>query len=281
MSINKEIDKSEKGLIGKFNIIAFVVAAIPVIAAVYIIQETKLVLYGTHILVLTLALVFIVAGLMSLRRIFVNIFKNLLTRSKKFAAELEQCTTELNAIAEMTEAAKQDPPVDGLLELLLDKAMQVTAVRNGSVFLVDPVEPEGLRFVAAKPKTNIEKTDGKPRRHSFVRSVIESGKALIIQDIERDPRTMKSNNPKYGAPSFISMPIYKHKQVIAVLNLANKENGGLFTDTDERILSIMLSETGFALENIILRQEIKNQSAEIRELNSKINHLAVSCRGMN
>ena len=81
---------------------------------------------------------------------------------------------------------------------------------------------------------------------------------------------MKSNDPKYGAPSFISMPIYKHKQVIAVLNLANKENGGLFTDNDERILSIMLGEIGFALENVILRQEIKNHLKEIKELNSKL-----------
>ena len=270
MTIHKEIDKSKKGLIGKFSVIAFVVAAIPVLAMVYIVQENKLVLNGTQLLVLTLGFVFFVAGLLSLRRIFITIFKNLLDRLKKFAVELEQCTTELNATREMNEAAKQTIHVDGLLELLLDKAMQVTAVRNGSVFLVDPADPEGLRFVASKPKVNMDKTDGKPRHHSFVRSVIESGKTLIIQDIERDPRTMKSNDPKYGAPSFISMPIYKHKQVIAVLNLANKENGGLFTDNDERILSIMLGEIGFALENVILRQEIKSHLKEIKELNSKL-----------
>ena len=270
MSIHKEIDKSKKGLIAKFTIVAFVVAAIPVLALVYIIQETKVVLNDTHFLVLTGTLVLVVTGLLTLRQIFTTIFKNLLDRLKKIAAELEQCTTELNATEEMTEAAKEIIHADSLLELLLDKTMHVTVVRNGSVFLVDTAEPEGLRFVAAKPKVNMDQKDGKPRRHSFVRSVIESGKALVIQDIERDPRTMKSNDPKYGAPSFISMPIYKHKQVIAVLNLANKENGGLFTDTDERILSIMLGEIGFALENVILRTETKNQLAEIRELNAKL-----------
>jgi K+-sensing histidine kinase KdpD len=267
MTIHKEIDKSKKGLIGKFNVIAFVVAAIPVLAIVYIVQENKVVLNGTELLMLTLGLVFIVAGLLSLRRIFITIFKNLLDRLKKFAVELEQCTTELNVTREMTEAAKQTHHVDDLLVLLMHTSMQVTTVRNGSIFLVDPADPEGLRFVAAKPKIDMDKTDGKPRRHSFVRSVIESGKTLIIQDIEHDPRTMKSNNPKYGAPSFISMPIYKHKQVIAVLNLANKEDGWLFTDKDERILSIMLGEIGFALENIILRREIKNHQTNIKELN--------------
>jgi hypothetical protein len=215
----------------------FVIAAIPVLTVVYIVQENKVVLNGTQLLVLTLALVLIVAGLSALHLIFITIFKNLLDRLKKFAAEPEQCTTELNATREMTEAAKQTLHVDGLLELLLDKAMQATAIWNGSVFLVDPLEPEGLRFVAAKPQVNMDKTDGKPRRRSFVRSGIEIGNAFIIQDIERDPRTMKSNNPKYGAPSFISMLIYKHKQVIAVLNLANEENGRLFMDNDERMVS--------------------------------------------
>jgi K+-sensing histidine kinase KdpD len=270
MSIHKEIDKSKKSLIIKFSIIALVVAAISALTVIYIVQDNNLILTGTQFFLLTLALVLILAGLSSLCLIFVNIFKNLLDKLKKSATELEQCTAELNATREMTEAANQTLNEDGLLKLLLDKAMQVTAVLNGSVFLVDPAEPEGLRFVAAKPQVDMDKTDAKPRRHSFVRSVIESGKALIIQDIERDPRTMKSNDPKYGAPSFISMPLYKHKQVIAVLNLANKENSGLFTDTDERILAIMLGEAGFALENIILRREIKNYITEIKELNAKL-----------
>jgi hypothetical protein len=32
----------------------------------------------------------------------------------------------------------------------------------------------------------------------------------------------------------------------------------------------MLGEIGFALENVILRQEIKNHLKEIKELNSKL-----------
>jgi GAF domain-containing protein len=155
--------------------------------------------------------------------------------------------------------------------LILDKAMQVISVRNGSVFLVDPSEPEGLRLVVAKPEVNIRNTDNsKPRRFSFVKSVIESGKTLLIQDIERDPRTMRSNDPKYGSPSFISMPVYKNEQVIAVVNLANKENGDIFTEGDERILTIMLGEISVGIENTSLRNKVKQQLAEIKELNARL-----------
>jgi len=31
---------------------------------------------------------------------------------------------------------------------------------------------------------------------------------LLIEDIEKDPRTLKSNNPGYGPPSFLCMPVF-------------------------------------------------------------------------
>jgi len=48
------------------------------------------------------------------------------------------------------------------------------------------------------------------------------------------------------------------------MNLANKENGGIFSEDDERILAIMLGAIGVGIENISLRNRIKQQLAEIK-----------------
>jgi len=199
-------------------------------------------------------------------------------KEKKFAVHLEKIrrdaahrAAELNALRDISEMTQNAVPVDDLLKLILDKAMQVVAVRNGSIFLVDPSEPEGLRLVDARPPVVFSHDEaGKPRRCSFVKSVMESGKAMRIQNIENDPRTLKTNDPKYGAPSFISMPVYKSKQVMAVMNLANKEDGGIFTEGDERILTIMLSAIGVGIENISLHQQVKVQQAQIKELQARL-----------
>jgi GAF domain-containing protein len=63
------------------------------------------------------------------------------------------------------------------------------------------------------------------------------------------------------------MPIYSRNRVLAVLNLANKEKGELFSESDERILSIMLGEIGFALENAVLHTELAKHVEQIEERN--------------
>ncbi|HLZ18054.1 MAG TPA: GAF domain-containing protein [Smithellaceae bacterium] len=197
---------------------------------------------------------------------------------KKYAEHLEKSrreaahrVSELNALRDISEMTQDGMPAEDMLKLILNKAMQVVAVRNGSIFVVDPSEPEGLRLVDARPPVVFARDDsGKPHRFSFVKSVIESGKALLIEDIESDPRTMRANDPRYGAPSFISMPVYKNKQVMAVINLANKENNGVFTESDERILTIMLAKIGIGIENISLHHQIKLQQAQIKELQARL-----------
>ncbi len=190
---------------------------------------------------------------------------------EKIRMEAARRAAELDALRDISAMMQQGLSADDSLKLILDKAMQVVGVRNGSIFVVDSSEPEGLRLVEAKPPVVFSPDEsGKPRRLSFVRSVIESGKAMLIEDIERDPRTMRPNNPKYGAPSFISLPVYQHQKVIAVMNLANKENNHIFTKNDERILTIMLAGIGVELENIALRDEVKNQQAQIKELQAML-----------
>jgi hypothetical protein len=288
----------------RFNIIGILVVILPLLTFAYIIHRSDVLLDTSQYILFAMALLLILAGLSILRYIFDIIytmidfikkadkgndsvsaaiekdvsdlskisalFGNLMGRFEKATDELNQRIIELNAIKEMTEVARHIMHVDELLKLVLNKAMQAIEVKCGSVFLVDPADPERFHFVASKPENIMEDGDQEHNDYSLIKSVLSDGKTLIIQDIENDPRTHKTNNPKYGAPSFISMPIYSQGRIIAVLNLSNKEKGGLFTESDERILSIMLGEIGFALENAMLHLKVKEQLAEIKKQNIKL-----------
>ena len=242
----------------KFNHLVFVTFLLPLILTVYLLWSISETLSAERILVSALLCLVFLCSLLTLAYIFKVKEKEFASAAEQSRTEIQKRTDELNVLREIFELTRDEAmPVEDLLKLLLDKAMQVVAVRNGSVFLVDPDEPEGLRLIAAKPPVIIRKDEsGRPRRFSFVKSVIESGKALLIEDIEKDPRTMKSNDPKYGAPSFISMPVYKNKKVVAVMNLANKVSGGIFTQGDERILTIMIAGIGSGMESIGLNRAI-------------------------
>jgi GAF domain-containing protein len=60
------------------------------------------------------------------------------------------------------------------------------------------------------------------------------------------------------------MPIIIGDAVSAILNLAYKGKGQLFDGHDEQVLSIILRDTGFALENAILQSRIKEQLERIK-----------------
>ena len=293
-----------KGLSRKFNVIGLIIVILPILTFAYMLQQSDIALNYTQIIIFSLVLLLILAGLSILRYVFDSLhmvveflgkadqdgdsvsaaigkdvsdlnkisasFATLMERFERATVELDQRIAELNAVKEMTEVARETLHVDALLKLVLDKAMQAVGVKNGSVFLVDPAEKQGLRFIAARPERKMEQDDGEARDYSLLHSVVSSGQCLIIQDIESDPRTHRANDPKYGAPSFLSMPIYSRERMIAVLSLANKERGGVFSERDERILSIMMGEIGFALENAILHLQVKDQLAEIKEQNIRL-----------
>jgi GAF domain-containing protein len=248
----------------KFNRLSVFAAVIPLIVAAYMFFQSSDPLGIGRFVLPALAYALLLGCLIAMAYIFKKMCAGFAWQLEKFQQDSQKRNAELNALREITELTKDGMPAEDLMKLILDKAMQVVAVRNGSVFLVDPAEPDGLRLITATPKVAVEQNGGgqKTGRYSFVKSVIESGKTLRIQDIENDPRTMKSNDPKYGSPSFISLPVYKNKQVIAVVNLANKENGGIFTEGDERILTIMLGAIGVGIENISLHNKIKQHLAD-------------------
>jgi two-component system cell cycle sensor histidine kinase/response regulator CckA len=60
------------------------------------------------------------------------------------------------------------------------------------------------------------------------------------------------------------MPIVTGDAVSAILNLAHKGEGQLFDDNDEKILSIIMRDMGFALENTMLQSKIKEQLEKIK-----------------
>ncbi len=263
---------NKNALSNRFNRLSVFVAVIPLIIVAYMLYQGADPLSVERLALPVLGYVLFLCCLIVLVYIFNKRSSHLLMKLEAMNRDSQSRNAELNALREISEITRDGIPADDLLTLILDKAMQVIAVRNGSVFLVDTAEPDGLRLIAARPPMTPKQNsdDSKPRRYLFVKSVIESGKALRIQNIENDPRTMKSNDPKYGSPSFISLPVYKNKQVIAVMNLANKESGGIFTESDERILTIMLGAIGVGIENISLRHTVEKLQADIKDLTASI-----------
>jgi len=79
-------------------------------------------------------------------------------------------------------------------------------------------------------------------------SVIESGKALIIDDVESSEITPAPPERRYKTKSFISFPITIGGRKIGVLNIADKLGGRSYDEVDLSLLEIIGPQVALALE---------------------------------
>jgi len=192
-------------------------------------------------------------------------FNNLIEKFGDTNRELQQRVFELFAIKELTEIVSKTLDSDDILNTLMEKAMAVSQAQVGSVYMV---ESEKKRFRVAAIRglnTGLKKNSYKNINESLAQCVVSDKKPLLVQDIATDSRTKKPNDPQYGPPSFLSMPIFVQDDLIAILNLSHKETKQVFDSNDERIISIMIGEIGFALENAQLHAHVVEHKTDLQE----------------
>ncbi|MBU0987864.1 MAG: PAS domain S-box protein [Proteobacteria bacterium] len=309
IKIKKPGTSQKKGLLHNLLIVEVLVIVVPFLILFYMFHRNNIFLQPSQLIIIALTLVLILAGVIILRNIFNNFFmvaelikkagnnNNVSNETKKYANELQEVTISLNhlvekfektnldlsrrvfelfAVKELIEVASKSLDIDSLLNLLLEKAMAVSQAKIGSVFMYE-ADKNRLRTVVHKGlNSGIAKDTYININKSLLRQVLAKKKPLLVQNIESDPRTCKPNDPKYGPPSFLSMPIFIKQQLLAIINLAYKETQQVFDSDDEQILSILIGEIGFAIENAqlhsMIEEHLKNLKKRAEEL-TRTNHL--------
>ena len=199
-----------------------------------------------------------VQGAYELRGI-VGSFGTLLEQYQRATTDLQRRALELLLIKELSNEASANLDMLTLLNILLDKIMQVNKVNIGSVFLVEE-DGEHFRIIGCRGIEGDNIIGSTVAiKDSIAHSLVEQGsKSLLVDDIETDLRFGKKNDPKYGSPSFLSLPGRCGEDLVAVINLAHKDNDELFQQEDVELATIMIHEIGFALENARAHSEIKH-----------------------
>jgi len=305
-------NKEGAGLKNRLMVITSLVFILPFLIFTYIFYKHDIALDFIQTLMVVFILLMILGGLVILRQIFDKIltmarlmkkavvsedatdqkkkgldevqyltdtFEVLMDKFENTTSQLGHKVFELLALKELIEVASKTLDFDELLSALLEKSMAVTSAQIGSVFKVEPGAKQ-FQVVATKGLR------GGPEKYSFLnvggsisQHVVDHHQPLLVKDIEADSRTQRPNDPKYGSPSFLSMPIFVKDELIAVLNLSRKEEKGVFDLNDEQVISIMIGEIGFALENIRLYSRLREhleilqeRTVELEGANDKLSH---------
>ena len=87
--------------------------------------------------------------------------------------------------------------------------------------------------------------------------VVATGRALLVQDVERDDRFTRPNRERYFTHSLVSAPLVLQGQVRGVINVNNKRNKAPYTNADLRLLQAIAGHAAVALSNARRYEEME------------------------
>jgi signal transduction histidine kinase len=101
--------------------------------------------------------------------------------------------------------------------------------------------------------------------------VVQMGEAVLVDDIEKDPRFSRASDPKYGGGSFICMPLRVGDRIVGVVNLSKKESAPgaptqTFVPTDLQFLNALMTYTAYAVDNARLFEEARAAAQRLEEV---------------
>src|SRR3989449_7094339 len=196
-------------------------------------------------------------------------FGRMLVELRASTERLEDLVFKLGALNDMVEMAARIPRIEDLLSHVLERTMRAGLASSGSIMLLYR-ELQTLRVAVGRGlqepgRGPVEVKVGE----GIAGRVVEMGEAVVVEDIEKDPRFGKVNDPRYGGGSFICMPPRVSERIVGVGNLAKKEiagTPGVFSQTDLQFLNALATYTTYAVDNARLFEEAQQAAQRLQEV---------------
>ena len=141
--------------------------------------------------------------------------------------------------------------LDHLVDFIIEKATEILGAQRCSLMLLDMESQELLIKGAKGLDENVIKETRVKLGESISGLVARDFKPLVVMNIETDSLVARKSNPSYKGKSFLSLPIKLHDKIVGVVNVTDKDpNGeGIFTQTDSKILAMIVQQAAIAIEN--------------------------------
>lgn len=202
-----------------------------------------------------------------------NAFSGMLRELRASTERLEDLVFKLGTLNDMVEMAARIPKIEDLLAHVLERTMRAVSATIGSIMLLDR-ERQVLRIAVGRglgdqehPRGQVEVKVGE----GIAGRVVQMGEPVLVEDIEKDPRFAKTNDPKYGGGSFLCVPLRVGDRIVGVVNLAKKEgapgvSSQAFTPTDLQFLNALMTYTAYAVDNARLFEEARDAAQRLEQV---------------
>jgi len=172
--------------------------------------------------------------------------------------ERRRLKKELSALRLIISEINSTLDLDRVLDLIIQKGVQIVEAEKGSLMLFDPQSEElYIKSAIGLSRITVSTVRIKPGE-GIAGWVFKEGKPLLIQEVAKDSRFKKFEEIEGKLKSIVSIPLKIKDQVIGVINVDNRRKGDFFNKDDLQLLSDFANQAAIAIQNAQLYQKVKN-----------------------
>ena len=184
--------------------------------------------------------------------------------------KLKLAVKELSVLNDIATAVSTTHDLDQVIELIVRECVNHLNVEQGAIMLLDQNETDD-QFHTIVREVDTE-TDIVPYHFGVQLSgwMVKNQKPLLINDVPNDNQFTNLSDDEFPIKSILSAPLKTKGRLIGVLNVFNKISEDGFTLDDQRILSIIATQSAQVVENARLydeEQSLKKIEEELKIAN--------------
>lgn len=164
---------------------------------------------------------------------------------------------QLETLNEVVRALNAIREPDSLLDLILDKSIELLNAEAGSFLIVDQKTGElEFRLVRGPSGESLIGTR-LPLGTGVAGTVAQTGQPAIVNKAQEDPRWFSGvdSNTRFTTQSILSAPLIHQNEVWGVLQIINKRNGAPFNEMDLTLINTFAGQAVVAMDNARLLQQ--------------------------
>jgi signal transduction histidine kinase len=180
----------------------------------------------------------------------------------------------LRALVEAGVAITSELSLDALLELLVQRAAELTGASYAALGVVDEAGTALERFVTTGIDEETHAAIGDlPRGRGILGVLIREARPLRLSNLNEDPRSVgfPANHPPMR--TFLGVPVRLRGVAFGNLYLTEKEGGEEFTEEDEELVTLLAAQAAVAIENARLYESATRWSRQLESLHEIVRSL--------
>lgn len=182
--------------------------------------------------------------------------------------DLKIMVHRLNFLHTISQKISEKKPLPKLLNEIMENSKLVMNAEASSLLLFEPDDNKLYFQVATGDKGKLIKKYSVDLGVGIAGWVAKHKKSLLIEDCYNDPRFSPGYDKKsnFRTKSMLCVPLIRKKQLLGVIQVINKEGGGVFDERDLTVFETLASQCAIAIENAkLIEIQVESEALE-REL---------------